>query len=372
MPVLVKNINMIADNINFTYNLFFEMALLLGLLTDSTGLSHRKWADRIKDGIPVQQRKIIDFWGDFDRWNFFLDIITKNNMLPLKSHDIFLKFWNDLPDDAILNSLWEKPLAWQRDDESEHRLFESANYEILLADASSHIEDLKSFLGDFYHRYFTPYAQTIELSLLQSINNEFSYLTRYGPKKFFTRLSNKLLFKGDDLVLNSWTNKTYDAAKDLNEIILIPNIFRAPHFLMDYKSFEDKLHISYPLQSSPFLEQHDISAEEIDYLANAFGVISEPVRLKILLSLHKKPACNKDLAEEMNLSRPTISKHISRLRLYNFIVGEEIGGNRIRYSVSSNRILDLLKKFGFFPEAEHSETNSGVQLSFSRKENRPY
>ncbi len=361
MPVVVKNINTIADNINFTYNLFFEMALLLGLLNDSAGLSHRKWADRIKDGIPVQHRKIIDFWGDFDRWNFLLDIITRNNMLPLKSPDIFLKFWNDLPDNAILGSLWEKPLAWQKSDEKDYRLFESANYEPLLADTSSHIKELKSFVGDFYHRHFTSYAQTIELSLLQNINSEFSFMTRHGTKKFFTRLSNKLFFEGDNLVLDSWTNKTYDAGKDLNEIVLIPNIFRAPHFLMDYKSFDDKLHISYPLQSSPFLEQHDISSEEIDYLANAFGVISEPVRLKILLSLHKKPACNKDLAEEMNLSRPTISKHISRLRLYNFIVGEEIGGNKILYSVSSNRILDLLKKFGFFPETEKLEVDSEAQ-----------
>ncbi len=350
MPMLIKDFDKLKDNVSFTYNLFFEMILLLGLLAEPNGYTHAEWAGKESKKIPDDYFQTISFWANFESWHFFLDIVTKNDLLPLKHSSIFLNYIEEMPYETFMDSLWEKPLIWKEENESEHRLFDSSGYDELLAAPEELIADLKSFLADFYYDYFQPLSQTIELALIQDINSKMKSLTKEGHEKFFLSLSRKHSLEEGTMIIEGWPDRTFEAGKDVKEIVLIPQIFFAPHYLFDYNSSQETLYIAYPLKYSPFLGKSDISQEEIDYFTGAFRVLGEPVRMKILLSLYKKPSCNQDLAVEMNLSRPTISKHISRLRLYNFIKGKEIDGNRIEYSISSNRIIDLLKKMGLFNE----------------------
>ncbi len=350
MPMLIKDFNKLENDVSFTYNLFFEMILFWVLLADPNNFSHEEWANEESKKIPKDFLEIISFWASFESGFFFLDIITKNALLPLKHSSTFLNYIEEMSYETFLNSLWEKPGAWEEEDECKYRLFDSTNYDKLLASPQKLIDELKSFFSTFYYDHFQAYSQTIELALIQDINTKIKSLTKDGLEKFFLSFSRKHSMENGTLVIEGWPDKTFEAGKDVKELVLIPQIFSAPHYLFDYKSFQDTLYIAYPLKYSPFLEKSDISQEEIEYFTGAFRVLGEPVRMKILMSLYKKPSCNQDLAVEMNLSRPTISKHISRLRLYNFIKGKEIDGNRIEYSISSNRIIDLLKKMGLFSQ----------------------
>lgn len=350
MPILIKNIDRIEGHIDFTYNIFFEMILFLSLLSQPSDYAHYKWAIKIKKKLPKELVKSIHFWGSFKNWHFFLDILTKHNLLAFKNSSLSLNFISTLNIETVFASLWNKAFSWEKENEKEYRLYESENYEKLLSAPEEKVNKLKDFLIHFFKVYFAPYIQTIELAFLQNINEQLRYLTKHGIEKFFINLSNKHKFKNNTLIIEGWPNKTFSVGNGLDKITLIPNIFCAPHFLSDYERLQNTFFLCYPIRQSPFLKQTDISQEEIEYLAASLRVLGDPVRLKILLSLNHKPACNQELAEEMNISRPAISKHIARLRLFNFISGENIGGNRIQYRVKANRIIELLKQFSFLPD----------------------
>ncbi len=350
MSLRVKNISKLQENTTFNYNLFFEMILLLNLLTNSQHFSHNDWAIEFEKKLPKESLDTIAFWGSFNDWGFLLNIITKKDLLHLNSTAIFLNFFQGLSHNTVLDSLWGKPGIWQKANEKEYRFSETKNYDILLKSPQESVEHLKSFLLIFYQDYFKPCSQTIELSLIQDINIKYKHLAKHGLASLLPQLSKKLYIEKDTLIIEGWPEKNFEAGRNLDNIILIPQIFYAPHLLINYKTIQNRLYIGYPLQHSPFIGKSDITKDEIEYMAGVFHVLSEPTRLKILLSLHGEPASNQELAKKLNLSKPTISRHISRLRRYNFISGKEIENNRILYSISENRTMDLLKNFGFFPD----------------------
>lgn len=350
MTIRINNISKLKNNISFTHNMLFEMILFLSLLAKPNDFTHKTWAIKQREGLLKEDLKTIHFWGGFDCWLFFIDIMIKNDLLPLKKSSLFLNYIKTMPDEVVLNSLWETPDIWQKANEKHYRKFDSANYKELLSSPNKSIENLKTFLLKFYRENFSSYSQTIELLIAEEINAKLHSLTKFPLDAFFVGLSHKFSVQDDTLIIDGWHDKSFLGGQDLEKIVLIPQIFSSPYLVINYKTFQNILFIGYPIQHSPFLGEMDISHEEVEYFANSFRILGEPTRLKILLSLYNEPACNRDLATKMNLSRPTISKHIARLRLHNFISGKEIDGNRTQYSLGSNRIIDILKLMGFFSQ----------------------
>ncbi len=349
MSIKINNISRLKKYTTFTYNLFFEMILLLNLLTNRQYFSHQEWILGLKKRLSNKSLDTIAFWGSFNGWFFLLDIMTKKDLMTLNSTSIFLNFLQELPYQTVLDSLWSKPALWQEENEKEYRFTDTKNYDELLASPQELVEDLKSFLLDFYHSYFKDISQTIELALIQDINAKFKFFARHGLTGLLPQLSKRCSTEKDTFIIDCWPEMTFEAGRNLKQIILVPQIFHSPYLLINFKSLQDRLFICYPLQESPFIGQYDISNEEIDYLAGIFHILSEPTRLRILLSLYNEPAGCTELAQKLSLSKPTISRHLSRMGEYHFISGKEIENNRILYRISQNRTIDLLKDFGFFP-----------------------
>jgi ArsR family transcriptional regulator len=66
-------------------------------------------------------------------------------------------------------------------------------------------------------------------------------------------------------------------------------------------------------------------------LAGIFGLLSDPSRLSILLSLHESPANVTELCRRMKLSQPTVSHHLAILRMGGLVQGRR-RGKEVLYS----------------------------------------
>lgn len=357
--MLIKNIDNIRDNVDITYNVLFEMFACLSLLTEPEGFNHNQWAKEVRDKLPQELLHKLDFWGEFERWYFALDVITANGLLWIKTPRLFFKGIQELSVDSVLNNLWIKPQAWLEDNEKEFRRFSASeeNYNTVVGDPDEYVEDLKSFLQEFYFCFFESISSQVEFCLMQAVNEKLNVFAKGSIGKLFNSFGRKFNHRDEDLFMKGWQNKEYTAGKDLNRIILMPTIFSAPHLLMDDEIFDKTMFIAFPVLNSPFLDVRDISDDEIAFFAGTFRALGDPNRLKILLSLDRKPACNQDLVKELQISQAAVSKHLTRLRLYNLIEGEEVERNRVMYQLSNIQMIEVLRHIGLLESRSNQEQN---------------
>jgi ArsR family transcriptional regulator len=87
-------------------------------------------------------------------------------------------------------------------------------------------------------------------------------------------------------------------------------------------------------------------AQEISQLeANMCFAFSDPSRILILYALDERPCSVNELANELNISQPTTSRHLKILRERGLVATERQGTNII-YSLTDRRLiqaLDLLR-----------------------------
>jgi ArsR family transcriptional regulator len=74
--------------------------------------------------------------------------------------------------------------------------------------------------------------------------------------------------------------------------------------------------------------------------------LADPKRILILYQLAEEPKCVNDLAEALNLTQPTTSRHLKNLRERDMVIAER-DGQSVIYSIADRRIihaLDLLRE----------------------------
>ena len=70
-------------------------------------------------------------------------------------------------------------------------------------------------------------------------------------------------------------------------------------------------------------------------LANLFDLLSDPIRLRIVLLLAKEERNVTSLVDEFRLRQPTVSHHLGLLRMNRLIVGKR-KGKQVIYSLESH------------------------------------
>ena len=70
-------------------------------------------------------------------------------------------------------------------------------------------------------------------------------------------------------------------------------------------------------------------------LANFFGLLSDPTRLRIMLLLAKEASNVTDLCDELHLKQPTVSYHLGLLRM-NRLLKATRKGKQVIYSLESH------------------------------------
>ncbi len=84
-----------------------------------------------------------------------------------------------------------------------------------------------------------------------------------------------------------------------------------------------------------------------------FKALSDPTRRRVLQFLRERPMTAGELADEFDLSKPTMSAHFSVLREANLIDADKKGTTityRLKMSVLEDAWLGFAETFGFEPK----------------------
>ncbi|WP_041138072.1 autorepressor SdpR family transcription factor [Beduini massiliensis] len=87
---------------------------------------------------------------------------------------------------------------------------------------------------------------------------------------------------------------------------------------------------------------------------NIFKALSDPTRRQILELLKEQPMNAGEIAEYFNITKPSISHHLSILKNCDLIMDERQGQN-IVYSLNSTIFQDVIKWFYDFMGRDENE-----------------
>jgi len=88
---------------------------------------------------------------------------------------------------------------------------------------------------------------------------------------------------------------------------------------------------------------------------NVFKALADPTRRRVLQLLRARPMTAGELADEFELSRPTMSQHFAVLREAGLIYADKRGTTityRLRLSVLEDALLGFAEVFGIVSEGD--------------------
>lgn len=85
----------------------------------------------------------------------------------------------------------------------------------------------------------------------------------------------------------------------------------------------------------------DLRAEINKLHANICSGLADPTRILILYTLHNQPHNVSELAEELELPQPTVSRHLKVLRERQMVTADR-AGQSVNYSLADNRIIEAM------------------------------
>ena len=89
-------------------------------------------------------------------------------------------------------------------------------------------------------------------------------------------------------------------------------------------------------------------------MADVWNALSDPTRRKILELLSSDDMTAGEIADNFNITKPSISHHLSILKNANLISGEK-SGQKIIYSINTTVFQDLMRMFAKFMESKEEE-----------------
>jgi ArsR family transcriptional regulator len=84
--------------------------------------------------------------------------------------------------------------------------------------------------------------------------------------------------------------------------------------------------------------------ECVSDLAQAFGMLSDETRLKIVFLLSREEQNVGNLCKMLNLAQPTVSHHLGLLRMGRLIINRR-NGKQVIYSLNTEKIGNVMKEF---------------------------
>ncbi|HLQ40275.1 MAG TPA: metalloregulator ArsR/SmtB family transcription factor [Tetragenococcus sp.] len=87
----------------------------------------------------------------------------------------------------------------------------------------------------------------------------------------------------------------------------------------------------------------EVSLEEIQKVSQIFKVLSDPTRLKIVLTIEAEEKNVTTIAQEVNMEQPAVSHQLKLLR-DNRVVRSRRMGKSILYTVDDDHVLDILQQ----------------------------
>ncbi len=84
------------------------------------------------------------------------------------------------------------------------------------------------------------------------------------------------------------------------------------------------------------------SVGEINLLhAQICAALADPRRILLLYTLAEGPRCVGDLAEQLGITQPAVSRHLKLLRDHGLVQATRHGSN-VEYAITDERLIDVL------------------------------
>ena len=90
---------------------------------------------------------------------------------------------------------------------------------------------------------------------------------------------------------------------------------------------------------------HSKKGSQLKFKAKIFDALSDPMRLEIIEFLRGREKCVCEIVPHLNLIQPVVSRHLKILRDCGLLKCRKEGNRRL-YSITDNRILEIIDAVG--------------------------
>jgi len=352
------------DHVRFMYSPYIETVLSLQVLYDP---HHHgvllPWVIRFKEKISPETYREIRYFGDNIReWLYLLDLALDlpeldrmcftevvDHIASMPATDfVFRLFGEQVPPmeiEAAFASQANAEIIFRRLDVFDPRRREEIAK--LLAGPEKVQKDLCRFLISYWNSYFEEEYHWVELVLIKGVKDEAKKLEEEPLARFLSRLSGGLITREkklrrtspDRVIIANDPEPVDITLDDLEEIVLFPSLFVSPQSIFEFE--DNRLLMSYSVPPGVYLQRDRLMPPE--QLSRLLKTLADETRLKIMKLMMLDRQCTQELAVELNLAEPTISRHLKLLREADLISSEK-EGNYIYYNLRLERIAELHMK----------------------------
>ncbi len=268
---------------------------------------------------------LVDWLGSLDEASFVARLLGDR----VSRQEVFAV----LSGEATLDDLMERLGVASSEDEA-------AVVEII-GDVNLARTRLGQLLTSYWDRYFHDEFYWIELLLIRSIKESSIELEAGDPWEFLPRVCRgALAWDGERrLVPRAGRSATPRELGGLDRIQLFPSVFVYPETLLVNQP--RRIIVSYPVSPGVYLRRDTLNPPE--NLSLLLKVLADDTRLRILKLMAEKRRFTQELASELDLAEPTVSRHLKLLREAELITSEK-EGNYIYYSLRLERVAELQTK----------------------------
>ncbi len=306
----------LKSKLNFAYSPFIELAFSLNVLySPGRRGALLPWVMRFKEKTSgTTQDRLTEFGGRLDGWMALVGFALK--AADIREHAV----------DTVLARLARLSPA-----EVE------AWFGLTPEEGAELVERLRHYWRNCFHEEF----YWIEPLLVRSINEQAAQLQQSDALVFLQGLypEFRLAYEDGSLAIGHGGGESRFDVERLDEIILFPSLFVGPQTLIEEQ--ERALLLSYAV--APGVYQPKSGLEPPEQLSRLLKTLADETRLKIVKLLTTRPWCTQDLAVELELSEPTVSRHLKLLREAE-LIDHAKRGNFIYYSLRLERIAEMHMK----------------------------
>ncbi|KRM60748.1 transcriptional regulator [Paucilactobacillus vaccinostercus DSM 20634] len=92
---------------------------------------------------------------------------------------------------------------------------------------------------------------------------------------------------------------------------------------------------------------------ELQTILNVFKTMSDPTRMKIILTIAKKPITVTEIAKALSLEQSTVSHQLRQLKQERLVIGDR-SGKQIFYRLADDHVLQIYALTKIHIEEKHA------------------
>lgn len=324
---LVENIRSMDNNCRSIFSPLSELFCSLHVLLNPEGHGlMTAWAIETQKQMDCKTLAELKYFSPLYRKavpSFFMEeMILEDKCIELQLSHLGTSFFNKNVDDLI------QELKGFDNTELVHDLKCNQNLVFL---------KLFSFLREYHDTYFKELVSNSNLIniLNHNVKKQRDYIAEKGFINFISTIdSNQIYWNNDSIKIQTKEDDVYKLDNG-EKLYFIPSSVTWPHVRVN--RLKNGITIIYDINS-----QH-IGNFSRQVMANTFKILSDPVRIDILVNLNKGKKTTKNLSQILSVSEPTISHHLTLLKEAG-LVNKIRDGKRVFY-YNTNKVLSLIPNF---------------------------